>query len=536
MTTFKSAIKNFLGELPLTAELYWQFRQRGKPTGGFSFKQLQDALPIWKAQANAARQNARPGKRVWLVGALRYWLEHETLLGLALAGLGHQVTLAFFPYANWQKPIETFDLRRQNACVLDTLSAASPLVQPVSWMYLRKYAAELPAQLQQAVERIALQDTQYTLQIEDVDPNSKLYQRRLERNLHAARVAWDWWRANAHRPDVVIIPNGSILEFGAVYQVCRYLQIPVTTYEFGEQRERIWFAHNDEVMRQDTTELWQTWKDIPLTEAQWHDVRQLFAARQKASLWENFSRRWQGVPGEGGEKVRAALNLDARPVALLAANVIGDSLTLGRQIFSESMTQWLTRTVQAFAARPQTQLVVRIHPGERYTQGPSVADVVRRALPELPSHIHLVAADAPINTYDLIEIADVGLVYTTTVGLEMAMSGVPALIAGDTHYRSKGFTYDPPTWDAYFGILDKILAAPVEKRLAQPQVERAWMYAYRFFFDYPMPFPWHLLHFWKDVAEWQVERVLSPEGMARYAETFAALTGVPRIWHDGGVR
>ena len=63
-------------------------------------------------------------------------------------------------------------------------------------------------------------------------------------------------------------------------------------------------------------------------------------------------------------------------MVLLATNVIGDSLTLGRQVFSESMTEWLQRTVQDFAAPPDVQLVIRIHPGERYTKGPSVAEVI----------------------------------------------------------------------------------------------------------------------------------------------------------------
>ena len=81
----------------------------------------------------------------------------------------------------------------------------------------------------------------------------------------------------------------------------------------------------------------------------------------------------------------------------------------------DNFSEWLQRTVSTFTARPDTQLVVRIHPGERYTKGPSVADVVRQALPELPEHILLVGADDPINTYDLVEIADLGLVYTTTV-------------------------------------------------------------------------------------------------------------------------
>ena len=72
-----------------------------------------------------------------------------------------------------------------------------------------------------------------------------------------------------------------------------------------------------------------------------------------------------------------------------------------------------------------------------------MAEVVRQALPELPDHIHIVQAHDPINTYDLITVSDLGLVYTTPVGMEMAMSGVPAIVSGATHYRGKGFTLDP---------------------------------------------------------------------------------------------
>jgi capsule polysaccharide export protein KpsC/LpsZ len=251
-------------------------------------------------------------------------------------------------------------------------------------------------------------------------------------------------------------------------------------------------------------------------------------------LWANFSRRWQGLPNQGGQQVRAQLGLDdvsqeARPVVLLAANVIGDSLTLGRQVFTDSMTEWLQRTVQQFSTRPDLQLILRIHPGERYTQGPSVADVVRQTLPDLPSHIHLVAADDPVNTYDLIEIADLGLVYTTTVGMEMAMSAVPAVVVGHTHYRGKGFTLDPHTWEEYSQILEQVLTAPAKYRLSRLQVEQAWNYAYRFFFEYPNPFPWHLLHFWNELETWPVERVLADEGQA-YTNTFRYLTGEPVDW------
>jgi hypothetical protein len=157
--------------------------------------------------------------------------------------------------------------------------------------------------------------------------------------------------------------------------------------------------------------------------------------------------------------------------------------------------------------------------------------VVESTHPDLPDHIHLVGADDPVNTYDLVEIADVGLVYTTTVGMEMAMSGVPVIVAGHTHYRDKGFTIDPDSWDAYYQALAQTLADPQANRLSRHQVDLAWNYAYRFFFEYPFPFPWHLLHFWNELENWSVEKVLSREGQAIFGDSFRYLMGEPVNWN-----
>jgi hypothetical protein len=529
MKLTKSSLKDLLGGLPWLPELYWQVRNPGRSVSAkFDLTRLQTVLPAWVSDATEARRHMTPGnvtpKNIFLFASQRYWLEHVTLLGLALSGQGHNVHLAYLPYAEWMKPLNRFDARRQSIYIYTVLSQAEPLLQIIPLIGMEK-APKLDADLQAAIELTALRDTQYTLQVEDVSTDSDLYRLRLERDSDAARSALDWLRAQ--KPDVAIIPNGTILEFGAIYQTARHLGIPTVTYEFGEQRGRLWLAQNAEVMRQNTDDLWAARRNTPLTSAQLEQVQTLFAARQRASLWENFARRWQGTPSEGGEKVRATLGLDARPLVLLATNVIGDSLTLGRQVFSDSMTEWLERTVRWFAEHAEAQLVIRIHPGELITKGPSVADVVNRTLPTIPSHIHLISADAKINTYDIVEIADLGLVYTTTVGMEMAMSGVPVIAVGNTHYRGKGFTLDADSWEAFFETLASVLAAPQSHRLSRQQVDQAWNYAYRFFFEYPHPFPWHLLHFWRDLDEWPLGRALGEE---KFAQTLRYLIGEPVIW------
>lgn len=529
-------LKNILGQIPLTAEAYWYLRQPGKPvTPEFTLDQLERLILIWRSEVMASniyksidkspRNSQR--KKIFIFGTLRYWIEHASLVGMALAGLGHSVTFAYMPYARWQEAIDPFNLRRQNLYAQNLLEKASPLLKVLPLLSQGKIRRQ-PEELLDAVKRVSLRDTQYTLQVEDVSTESSLYKLRLQRNYEAACAALSHLRR--HKPDVIIIPNGTILEFGALYQVARFLNLPVVTYEFGEQRDRIWLAQNAEVMRQETSDLWQRRKEQALSADQLIKVQKLFASRQRASLWENFARRWQGTPSEGGEKARQMLGLDRRPVVLLATNVLGDSLTLGRQVFSDTMTEWLERTVTYFVSHNEAQLVIRIHPGELITKGPSVADVVHKALPHFPTNIHLVLAGEKVNTYDLVEIADLGLVYTTTVGMEMAMSGVPVICVGNTHYRKKGFTLDPGSWEEYFELLTRVISKPSEFHLFPEQVAQAWNYAYRFFFEYPHPFPWHLLHIWKDLETWPLTRLLSEEGLSTYQQTFSYLIGEPIQW------
>ena len=157
--------------------------------------------------------------------------------------------------------------------------------------------------LEDMVHQVSVYDSQYTEQIEDIDHSSDIYKLRYRRNRDAAQTILAW--LSTDRPDVVIVPNGTIMELGVCYHVARSLKIPTTTYEFSDQRNRFWMAQNAEVMRQNTDGLMGSAKrSVYLNVDQLERVKSLMQARQKASLWENFSRMWQGVPTQGAEKIR----------------------------------------------------------------------------------------------------------------------------------------------------------------------------------------------------------------------------------------
>jgi hypothetical protein len=521
-------LKDLLAKIPYSADLYDSLR-RSRPRTRYNLEQLEKALPAAVAQARPFIENPEheTGKKIILFATLHYWVEQAAIIGLALRALGHDVTIAYLPYGDWRKDVNTFDLRRQDLYTRRVLAPLEGLVKVVSLLDVVA-SQSLTSGLSQAVETVSAYDAMYTNQEENVDRESGLYRLRVRRNERAALAALRFLQEQ--RPETVLIPNGTITELGAVYRVARQLGIDTVTYEFNDQREQVWIAQNDEVMRQNTDLLWAARGGHALTPEQRGQIEALEAARMGGRAFGKSARAWQDVAAVGGEKIRAELGLDSRPVVLLATNVLGDSLTLGRNLFAASMAEWITQTVQYFAKRTEVQLVVRVHPGERLTHGLSMVDVINAALPELPAHIHVVKPLEKVNTYDIMEITSLGLVYTTTTGMEMSMNGIPVVACGETHYRKRGFTFDPATYGGYFQLLDQILPALASHRLTQAQMDTAWEYAYRFFFEYPIPFPWRLMHFWKDLEIWPLSRVLSDEGRAEFGKAFDYLAGEPVKW------
>ena len=531
----KTSLRNFIGELPLAAELDYALRQKNRARKDhYNLSRLQESLPDAAAQTKPFFEKASHGKNVLFFATLHYWVEQAAFFSLTLAGLGHNVTLLTLPYSEWHKEMDKLTQKQRRLHTRDALSALTPFVKHVSLLDL-KPASVLPDALRADVEEVSLWDAQYTLMREEVDMDSAkdraLYDLRVERNTFAALAALEWMQT--HKPDVVLIPNGLILEMGIIFRVARYLDMPAVTFEFNDQREQIWLAQNTSIMRQDTDYLVEARCGLPMNDKMYERLADLENARRGARVWGKSKRLWQYVSAQGAEQTRKALGLDERPVVLLAANVLGDSLTLGRNIFAESMSEWITRTVQYFARRPDVQLVIRIHPGEKIVpQAKSMGTVVHEALSDIPSHIHLIGALDNVNTYDLIEIASLGLAYTTTVGVETAMNGIPVISCGDTHYRGRGFTIDPNSWEEYFSTLENVLSDLPAHRLTEQQIAKAWNYAYRFFFEYPRPFPWRLMNFWDDLEVWPVQKVLGDEGMAQFGDTFRFLVGEPFTWRD----
>src|SRR4030042_6675994 len=129
-------LKEFLGNVPAAAAVYDALRPR-RPRTRYNLEQLGAHLPRAVEEARPFAQRSTGKKNLVLFATLHYWIEQAAIVGLALRGMGHRVTIAYLPYSNWEHEINEFDLKRQDLYTRRVLSPLKGLIDIVSLREVR---------------------------------------------------------------------------------------------------------------------------------------------------------------------------------------------------------------------------------------------------------------------------------------------------------------------------------------------------------------------------------------------------------------
>jgi hypothetical protein len=307
------------------------------------------------------------------------------------------------------------------------------------------------------------------------------------------------------RPDVVFALNGLFAAERAICEVARTRGIRVVTYEIAPRAGALVFSQGSPAPEYDNDEAWATLRDQPLLGTEAGAIERLLADRARGV---GAHERYFDAPEARLDALRARLDLaPGTRVVSLFTNLTWDSATLEHDIGFASMLDWVQDAAQLAGERDDTTLVIRIHPAERRwrTREEVIPLLAARFGGRLPDNVRLVDPDEALSTYALVDLSELVLVYTTTVGLEAAARGVPVAVAGRTHYRGRGFTIDLDGRDD----LRAALAARHE-RLAPEAIELAHRYAYTFFFRCSIPFPAVRVHDGRVVAAPDAAAAIAP--------------------------
>jgi hypothetical protein len=285
------------------------------------------------------------------------------------------------------------------------------------------------------------------------------------------------------KPDVIFLLNGLFGAERTIRQLALSRGVRAPTYEIAPRGGALVFSQDAAAPDYDVDRLWATVADRPLTARQRSEIIGLLDDRAHGiGAHESYYDRAEDDPDE----LRRHLGLSGRErIVSLFTNMTWDSATIGHDIGFASMFDWVEHAVRIAEDRDLV-LIVRIHPAEaRWGTRERVEDIIVSRLGELPANIRFISAEQALSSYSLLNISDLLLTYTTTVGLEAAARGKQVAVAGDTHYRGRGFTIDVSGADH----LARVLSGFAPAKLPAGSVELAIRYAHMFFFRAMTPFP-----------------------------------------------
>lgn len=295
------------------------------------------------------------------------------------------------------------------------------------------------------------------------------------------------------KPERVVLLNGLYLGWRIAYEQCRRRGIGVSTWELGHTPNTLVLAEEDFALYYDS--LASTWRahyrDKPLPLRHRMKVEKYLASRNAGGsglIVFNINYNSSETLLDDA-KLRERLRISpAARVYTAFTNVEWDSAVVDRHAAFERQWDWIAASIGYFAGRKDTDLVIRVHPGEGILPGlesmQRIGERIRANFEPLPGTVHLVDWADKINSYSLLGISEAALVYTSTIGLEAACMGKPVVVAGKTHYAGNGFTLDARTPAEFAERLDRV----VERSDAGVNRDLALSYAHLFFFRAMIPY------------------------------------------------
>jgi len=283
-----------------------------------------------------------------------------------------------------------------------------------------------------------------------------------------------------NRPDKIISSHGIYVSWGTLFRVARKLNIPIDIYGGSYRKNTVRFNHNIPNAPFPEGE-WDMYKDRSLTESELKQVEEYIPTRDTQS--EDSISLFSG-DNHMPENLKVFLN-NARgtnkKMFCLFTTISWDGYMYKKDDTSfRNMIEWMTMTVDYFKNRTDSYLIVKSHPAEVHYNVPSKYRIRNIIDPELPGHILFLDETANVKPVNLYNHIDVGLIYTSTVSLEMALRNIPVLTAGaGGHYSYRGFTIDPGSQSEYFKILGELIKG---EHKYSPDIEMAKKYLYFRFF------------------------------------------------------
>ena len=281
--------------------------------------------------------------------------------------------------------------------------------------------------------------------------------------------------------------HGIYCTWEPVASYCLKNKINFICYDSGKTKGAINFNINQPSPDWSFNDAWKRFSSRQLSSREEKMVDQYFGERelQKGDVYSyNPVERNRDI---NSVKTSLGISADAKVITIFT-NLIWDAANVSRDVAFSSALDCIEKTIEYYRENENVHILIRSHPAEKVLGTKErYGQLVREKFQnQLPGNVTIIEPEMNINSFTVIDISDIGVVNTSTVGLEFAMAAKPILLISETNYRNKGFTYDVISQPDYFSTIDKLLD---HKTLLPDQVKLSRKYFYMMMFLYQKKVP-----------------------------------------------
>ena len=299
----------------------------------------------------------------------------------------------------------------------------------------------------------------------------EIFRKELENAIIATDVAENIYENQ--RPDVLFTTHGCYSSWGPVAEYFKNKNIRIIVWGAGYKKGTMVMDFNK------FNEYFKIFYEKTRN-------KKLLNKEEEELINKFFVRRKSGREGETAlygfsekESIEKYFNFDKFDKNyVIFPNVPWDASVVYAGTGFKDVYDWVSETVKLFKEKPKNQLIIKIHPSEiRVMESrKTVLDFIKEKFYPLTDNIKIIPPDTKISPYSLFPYIDTGIVFNGTIGLEMTVNGIPAVVAGSTHYGLNGFTFDSKSKEDYKNKLFN-----QELKLTDHQIKLAKLYAYFYF-------------------------------------------------------
>jgi hypothetical protein len=411
----------------------------------------------------------------------------DLVLGIALKSRGHNVYFLLCNKAlpacmncelNKYQSIEEFDAvgasKLCNNCFKTGTQILNNLSLPIIQIEKRNYkiAKEWDAE-------IANSGAKRFLAIGRIYNNTD-YEKVLKRYFDASQVLNGQMESiyKKYGIDTVIAHHGIYVPQANIVRESREQNLEVITWTQSYRKQTFIFSRGDTYHK---TLVESTEEIAPITLQQEKEIENYLLSRDLGKNdWIRF-----GISSK--ETSKNIFIGDNKRKVLLLTNVSWDAqLHYKSRIFFD-MHDWIEQTIKWFVKHPELDLIIRIHPAEitgKIKSRDPILDYIDKTFSNLPKNIVIVGPNSKVSTYSLMEQCELGLIFATKAGIELAALGIPIIVAGESWIRGRGLSNDPKSDIEYFDLLKNFSQSSA---LLHKNPKAALAFAYYFFYRISIP-------------------------------------------------